>query len=781
MQIDGWINADSLRIETDAGSTTITPNIRRPDVPGAGPSPGFSVSLRGARELRYSAEKARRLYDVHLGSFVSRNWNALRTLLSLAPFAVRHGRDLIGYFFRGDAMAGDRLELALDAGIRSNICPTAARGLFGKRDLPEIHEPVSIVVPVFNAHDELLRCLDCLARHTSPRHQVYLVDDASSDTRIRPMLATWARRFGNAQLIENEKNIGFVGSINKALSRAEGHVILLNSDAFVTENWVDRLLAPLATDDRVASVTPMSNAAEILSIPFICEKTPLWPEQARAIDKALSRLDWLKASSEVPTGVGYCMLLNRRWLEVEPRFDPTFGKGYGEEVDWCRKVAARGGVNIGLGGLFIEHKGASSFGMTSVGLKSRHNAIISDRFPKFDMRVQEFRRNDPMIGPRLVASLALLNGGRAVPVFLAHDSGGGAELWLRHEIDRRLALGEGLAVIRSHRSPGAVTLEIHMGDRMVVGQIERWEIGGYLGVLDRIDLIYSCLAMTSAPLELMEICRRSLRSGDTAKVLFHDYFPICPSHNLMGHDGRYCRLPSPEACQDCYARMSRVASDWPADLGVWREEWLRFLQRADRIVTFSNSSRDIVLELWPHLRERLRVEPHAMDWLPASIERKAGSGIVVGVLGSVGYQKGAALLRELARAAEGEFEIVVIGKFDESYSDPGIKVHGPYERDEIADLARRYGVTCWLMPSIWPETFCFAARECLATGLPVIGFDLGAQGEALRAAANGFVLPEDCPLQDVRSRILAVSTANLPTRPHWLDFRVTRRALRARS
>ncbi len=46
----------------------------------------------------------------------------------------------------------------------------------------------------------------------------------------------------------------------------------------------------------------------------------------------------------------------------------------------------------------------------------------------------------------------------------------------------------------------------------------------------------------------------------------------------------------------------------------------------------------------------------------------------------------------------------------------------------------RYGITDWLIPSIWPETFSFATHEALDTGLPVWCFDLGAQSEAVRAS-----------------------------------------------
>ena len=50
---------------------------------------------------------------------------------------------------------------------------------------------------------------------------------------------------------------------------------------------------------------------------------------------------------------------------------------------------------------------------------------------------------------------------------------------------------------------------------------------------------------------------------------------------------------------------------------------------------------------------------------------------------------------------------------------------------------RRHGITCWLIPSVWPETFSFTTHEALATGLPVWAFDLGAQGAAAARQPHG--------------------------------------------
>ena len=66
---------------------------------------------------------------------------------------------------------------------------------------------------------------------------------------------------------------------------------------------------------------------------------------------------------------------------------------------------------------------------------------------------------------------------------------------------------------------------------------------------------------------------------------------------------------------------------------------------------------------------------------------------------------------------------------------------------------------CWpsresLVPSVWPETFSFTTHETLATGLPVLALDLGAQGAAVRSAPNGIAVPH-VPGGDHAAAILA--------------------------
>ncbi|WP_303193127.1 glycosyltransferase, partial [uncultured Desulfovibrio sp.] len=55
---------------------------------------------------------------------------------------------------------------------------------------------------------------------------------------------------------------------------------------------------------------------------------------------------------------------------------------------------------------------------------------------------------------------------------------------------------------------------------------------------------------------------------------------------------------------------------------------------------------------------------------------------------------------------------------------------------------KKYGVTVGLVPSVWPETFCYVVQECMQLGLPLVAFNLGAQGERVGKWEHGLLADE---------------------------------------
>jgi hypothetical protein len=66
---------------------------------------------------------------------------------------------------------------------------------------------------------------------------------------------------------------------------------------------------------------------------------------------------------ELPTAVGFCMAVSRRCIDAIGLFDEAaFGRGYGEENDFCRRAAEAGWRNVLCEDAFVVHRGGASFG-----------------------------------------------------------------------------------------------------------------------------------------------------------------------------------------------------------------------------------------------------------------------------------------------------------------------------------------------------------------------------------------------------------------------------------
>lgn len=617
------------------------------------------------------------------------------------------------------------------------------------------HSPVTLIVPVFNAFDLLPEMLERLRRNTDLPWRLILVEDGSTDARVRPFLRNWAAEQNagspeRVELIENASNLGFVQSVNLAFARAieiGQDVVLVNSDCRVPPDWASRLLAPLREHRHIATVTPMSNDAELLSAPVAVRKTVLPPDAVDHMDDAARSAGIQPSLSLLPTGVGFCMAISIAHLKRVPAFDTAFGRGYGEEVDWCQKLRAKGGVHCSHPGVFVEHVGGASFGsVTKKRLVRDNNRLISKRYPEFGREVDAFLRDDPLLTGRLfhACSWIAAQSDDHVPIFLAHSLGGGVDCHVEGKIKERFAKGQGAIVLRVGGTQ-RWKLEAHTPVGVTMGATNDFALIEKLltGVVRR-RVIYSCGVgdpwAHELPRHLMSLRRRGT---DLLEVEIHDFFPVAPSQTLLGSDDVYDGLPSPRSANPAFVFRARGGKRVP--LASWQSSWGALLCTSNNVQVYSPSSLKLIAQAYPKCRDRLELRPHKLDHVPRAVPApKPGARPVVGVLGHVRRHKGAALLRSLSAQLikGGQARLVVIGTVEPSYRlARGSTVHGTYQPRDIDGLVQDYGITCWLSPSIWPETFSFATHEMLATGLPVFGFDLGAQGDALRAAENGHAVP----------------------------------------
>jgi hypothetical protein len=216
-----------------------------------------------------------------------------------------------------------------------------------QRRQPEWREgpvgPVSVIMPVHGDIERTRACIDSVlsSRSILPQRLV-LVDDCGPDPALRALLADHARQPGVA-LIANTVNLGFIGSVNRALlDYPDGDVVLLNADTIVAPGWLERLSRAAYSRAGIGTATPLSNNSELTSLPAPFEATamPAIGDVAE-IDAALSALE--AGTIDIPNGVGFCLYITEACRRATGILnDLDYREGYLEEVDYCMRASERG-------------------------------------------------------------------------------------------------------------------------------------------------------------------------------------------------------------------------------------------------------------------------------------------------------------------------------------------------------------------------------------------------------------------------------------------------------
>ncbi|HKP65462.1 MAG TPA: glycosyltransferase family 2 protein, partial [Casimicrobiaceae bacterium] len=221
---------------------------------------------------------------------------------------------------------------------------------------------VDIVVPIYNAPDDVRRCVDSVIARTPEPHRLILIDDGSTDDGVREVLTEIEQRADDHFVIlRNERNFGFTATANRGMSQSSADVVLLNSDTIVTDGWLSALIRCAASDAMIATVTPFSNNAEICSFPTFCEDNR-WSLDADTtiVARALAEAA-VPSCPDLPTGVGFCMFIRRKAIDALGMFDMAFGAGYGEENDFCLRAVRAGYRNVLADDAYVRHTGGRSF------------------------------------------------------------------------------------------------------------------------------------------------------------------------------------------------------------------------------------------------------------------------------------------------------------------------------------------------------------------------------------------------------------------------------------
>ena len=616
---------------------------------------------------------------------------------------------------------------------------------------------VDVLVPVYAGLAETLSCLDSvLASRNATPFELVVIDDMSPEPALSQALRDAAAR-GRLTLLANPRNLGFVQTVNRGLAlHPDRDVVILNADTVVHGDWLDRLLAHADGREDVASVTPLSNNATLCSYPATLSENwaPLEADDA-ALDALAARVNRGRAVS-APTGVGFCMLMTRRALaQVGPLDADHFGRGYGEENDWCQRAERAGLRNLLASDIFVRHRGAVSFGAEADRRMADVLAMLEHLNPGYEARVAAWLGDDPqrVDRARLDAARLAEQDPRPRVLLVSHDRGGGTA---RHEDERaseHQRAGRGAVRLRPGRRPGTLSFSVGGGilrlpnlqDVPVADAAALADLLRHLGV-DTIEVHH---LVDHAPRLGHLLADAAALAGIPLEATLHDYYAICPRINLVDDSGVYCGEPDPAGCHRC---LRRATPRLPVrDVVAWRREAGALLARADRVRVPDEDVAQRLARYFPDLA--LVVEPHAADAPMIRQQRQEAqlppppdAPVHVVVPGAISAIKGFDVLRDLARevmSAALPLRLTVLGysQDDDALEAVGVEVLGRYEDATLAGRLMELAPDIVLIPSVWPETYSYVLSAALAAGLSTAVFDLGAPARRLRVLGRGMRLP----------------------------------------
>lgn len=277
-----------------------------------------------------------------------------------------------------------------------------------------------VVVPVHDDFDATRACFSALGASLPHTARIIAVDDRTPDPRIAGLLDALAHA-GRITLIRNGVNLGFAASVNRALEQRlpDEDVALVNADTIVPPEALDRLHHILRREERIGTVTPLSNNGEDTSVPRRFRSSPLGSDAEVAGLNALAWRTHGEGTVVLPNGIGFCMLISARLLALRPRLPVAFGRGYFEDVAYCLDARAQGFDNVCATGVYVGHAGSRSFQDDKRPLVRRNLARLNQRFPDYRAETDRFVASDPLLPHVRRLEAAWLGQRRSQPVVLA--------------------------------------------------------------------------------------------------------------------------------------------------------------------------------------------------------------------------------------------------------------------------------------------------------------------------------------------------------------------------
>ena len=240
---------------------------------------------------------------------------------------------------------------------------------------------VSIITVNYNQTEVTLSLLQSLRNITYKNIEIFVVDNASKENPEKQI----KELFPQINMILSDKNLGFAGGNNLAITKAKGkYVMLLNNDTEVKPSFLEPLVDCMENNNTVGIC---SSKLYFYSQPDIIQyagSSGLHPLKIQSFAFGYGQKDFgfFEETKETALAHGAAMLVRAESI-VKAGLMPEVYFLYYEEIDWCEKIKKEGYKIMFVPASVVFHKESISIGKQSyiqVYYKTRNRLLLARKW-----------------------------------------------------------------------------------------------------------------------------------------------------------------------------------------------------------------------------------------------------------------------------------------------------------------------------------------------------------------------------------------------------------------
>lgn len=589
-------------------------------------------------------------------------------------------------------------------------------------------ESIDIVVPVFNALDDVKLCLQSLARNTDGfRVRVLVVNDGSEE-----VTSQWLKDYcaGDKiyQLIEHEVNRGYTSAVNTGLRASTAdYVITQNSDTIVPAGWLKGMVRCMKSDPKIGVVGPLSNAATWQNVPTLRDKSGSFAVNDLPKGHSVETMAQIVASvsnkhyPRTPFLNGFCFMIRRAVIDKVGFMDEeNFPIGYGEENDYCIRTTDAGYDLAIADDVFIFHAKSKSFGHERRKLLSEEGtqSIKRKHTPaKYEARVALIKKTEllDLVRKRISVELARHQNSDRVDLMkmrvlflLPVKGGGGGAHSVVQEVTEMNRLGLHARVgVKHEQLPGFIKqyADIKNADLLFVG----FDDQSLLQVAEDYDIVVGTIFSS------MKLVQRIVSANPH----------ILPAYYVQDYEPMFFTEGTPE-WQEAFDSFARV----PGAFLFAKTNWIINEVKLKHGLTVKKVQPSIDHEVYKPVRrianERLTISAMIRPQTPRR-----------------GAERTMRLLAQVHRALGERIEIILFGcdqehpDFQKLERDFTFVMRGPLVRPQVAELLAQSDLFIDMSDY---QAFGRTALEAMACGCTAVVPSAGGANEYAIHQDNSLVL-----------------------------------------